>query len=171
MPYKDPEVGKARRKAYKESNKEAKRIYDKAYREVNSETRKAQDQAYYEANREVRRERVLASQKLAPLKYLLTGAKGRAVKKGLEFSLTEEDFSELPTHCPVLGVELQYGGGMGRGPRPNSASIDRIDSSRGYVSGNVAIISHRANSIKRDATLEEVYLLTKYMELHATQGI
>jgi hypothetical protein len=38
---------------------------------------------------------------------------------------------------------------------PNSPTIDRIDPRLGYVPGNVHVVSHRANRIKNNATLEE----------------
>ena len=38
----------------------------------------------------------------------------------------------------------------------NSPSIDRIDSTKGYVKGNVKIISLRANMMKNDANLQEL---------------
>jgi len=137
---------------------------------MTSDEKKAYKKAWAQANREKSNARRLAYIQRHPLKYLLIAAKYRATKKGLEFSLTEEHFPGLPTHCPVLGIELRYGGGGGS-HNPGSASLDRIDSSVGYVPGNVAIISLRANSLKKDATLEEVRLITKYMELHAPQGI
>jgi len=43
-------------------------------------------------------------------------------------------------------------------------SIDRVDNSKGYVPGNVRIISWRANRLKNDATVEEMELIIKYMK-------
>lgn len=60
----------------------------------------------------------------------------------------------IPEYCPLLGTKLEIGSGQ------NSPSIDRIDSSKGYTLDNIWIISRRANTIKNDATLEELELLT-----------
>lgn len=66
------------------------------------------------------------------------------------------------THCPLLGIELTYASyESGGNPPANYASLDRIDPSKGYVEGNVQILSFRANSIKSDATLEELKLIVK----------
>jgi hypothetical protein len=46
----------------------------------------------------------------------------------------------------------------------NSYSLDRIDSNKGYVKGNVWVISRRANVIKNNATLEELELLTNNLK-------
>lgn len=56
------------------------------------------------------------------------------------------------THCPILGVELDW---FAEKRQENSPSIDRIDSTKGYVKGNVQIMSWRANRIKNDGTAEE----------------
>lgn len=61
--------------------------------------------------------------------------------------------SIMPDRCPILGVELRYGGGE---KSPHSASLDRIDSTKGYIVGNVQILSMRANLMKSDATQEEM---------------
>lgn len=42
-----------------------------------------------------------------------------------------------------------------------SPSLDRIDSSKGYVKGNVRVISARANMLKNNATVEELTLVLK----------
>lgn len=64
-----------------------------------------------------------------------------------------------PTHCPVLGLELDYSGAG----KPNAVSIDRTDSARGYVPGNVVIMSRRANTLKNNATVEELQKVLDYM--------
>jgi hypothetical protein len=102
-----------------------------------------------------------------PLRYLLSAAKSRAKKKGLVFDLSSEDLHPLPTHCPVFGIELVYGakhaaGIDARGGLPNSASLDRKDPGVGYVKGNVRVMSWRANSLLKDATLDELEQLVAF---------
>lgn len=48
--------------------------------------------------------------------------------------------------------------------RDSAPSIDRIIGEFGYVKGNVSVISHRANKLKSDATLEEMRLILAHME-------
>lgn len=52
----------------------------------------------------------------------------------------------------------------------DSPSIDRIDPKRGYVRGNVVVVSMRANSIKREATIDELRKMVAFYE-SLTQGI
>lgn len=79
-------------------------------------------------------------------------AKERAEKLGLPFNITEEDVI-IPERCPVLGIPLEIGNGR---PMPNSPSLDRIVPELGYVKGNVIVVSHKANTIKNNATPEEI---------------
>lgn len=46
----------------------------------------------------------------------------------------------------------------------NTAHLDRFDPKKGYIKGNVAWVSGRANRIKYDATLEELKSLVSWME-------
>lgn len=90
-----------------------------------------------------------------PRREILLAKKHNAGRRGIEFKITEADLN-WPSHCPVTDVELRYDG-VGlytdrRGPRPDAASIDRIDNTRGYVPGNVVIVSHWVNIRKGDAT-------------------
>lgn len=48
--------------------------------------------------------------------------------------------------------------------RDYSPSLDRIDNRLGYVKGNVIVVSHRANAIKRDATLDELRRIVAFYE-------
>jgi hypothetical protein len=63
-----------------------------------------------------------------------------------------------PSHCPVLGLELEYGRqrGVKKGPLPNSPSFDRVNPNLGYIPGNVIIVAHKANVIKSNATVIEL---------------
>ena len=98
------------------------------------------------------------------LKHLLADARGRAQARGLEFAL-DMDSIPRPTYCPVFGSELVYRADGRR--RDNSASLDRIDSRRGYTADNVWVICWRANQIKNDATLDELKRLVAALEKKA----
>lgn len=56
----------------------------------------------------------------------------------------------------MLGVRLDYALKGKSGPQPDSPSIDRIIPALGYVKGNVIVVSQRANTIKNNATPEEL---------------
>ena len=80
-------------------------------------------------------------------------------------TLTVDDYKKLVvTHCPLLGMELTYINCAGNHTPQNYATLDRIDSTKGYVVGNVQIISFRANTIKGDATLEELKRIAQNWE-------
>jgi len=95
---------------------------------------------------------------------MVTKARSRAQAKYLEFNLDNEYVRSLVvTHCPILGIPLEWSCNRGSNhfTMAASPSLDRIDPTKGYVKGNVWIISHRANRIKSDATHEELKLVTK----------
>jgi hypothetical protein len=76
---------------------------------------------------------------------------------------TIEDLLPAPEVCPILGERLEYLDYLGRG-HPSYASIDRIDPTLGYDSGNVHIISNRANRIKNNSTPEELRKIADYID-------
>lgn len=90
-------------------------------------------------------------------KFLFRIAKRRAAVRGLEFTITLQDV-RIPEVCPVLGLVLSTDRqGRRKGfPLPFTPTLDRIDNTKGYVPGNVAVISWRANELKKDATLDEL---------------
>lgn len=94
------------------------------------------------------------------VEYMLTQARIRAEKHDVPFSLTPADVTITHT-CPLLGIPLHRGKGNAC---DNSPTLDRLVPSKGYVSGNVAVISFRANRIKNDASLDELKLLTSNLE-------
>lgn len=98
----------------------------------------------------------------SPAAYLYRIAKYRAKKKNIEFSISIEDVV-IPSHCPILGIELTMHADGTAGGKNNSYSLDRIDSSKGYVKGNVQVISYLANSMKRNATQEQLCAFAKWI--------
>ena len=86
----------------------------------------------------------------------------RCNRRGTPYNLTEVDY-KIPSHCPVLGIPLVLSGGTRVDRTP---TMDRIDTEKGYVKGNVAIISWRANRLKNDATLTEIRRLWLYVKEH-----
>ena len=95
-------------------------------------------------------------------KRIYTRVKSRAKKDGTEFNLDLSDIV-VPTHCPVLGLELGLVN-QGSGYHTNSPSLDRIDPTKGYTKGNVRVISARANLLKSDATAHELRLVLADLE-------
>ena len=79
--------------------------------------------------------------------------KTRAKDRGLDFDLEKSDIV-IPEVCPVLGMRLEHH--TGSGGRYNSPALDRIDNSKGYIKGNVIVISHLANMMKSSANEEQL---------------
>lgn len=90
---------------------------------------------------------------------MLSSAKERAKRKGLEFNIELSDII-VPEYCPMLGIKLFKSDKISR---KNSPSLDRIDSSKGYVKGNVQVISNLANTMKNNATIEELVKFSEYV--------
>lgn len=80
---------------------------------------------------------------------ILQRTKTRASMHNVEFNLTLEDIY-IPAVCPVFKTPFIYG------DVDKAASIDKVDPSKGYVSGNVRIISNKANRMKSNATNAEL---------------
>lgn len=87
-------------------------------------------------------------------------ARRRALDKGIEFDLkTYKDVPKVPMFCPALGIPLYVGEGV---CTSNSPSLDRIDNNRGYVKGNVHVISLKANQSKSNLSFIEFQKLYKF---------
>lgn len=82
-------------------------------------------------------------------------AKARAKRKGIRFNITLEDV-RIPLVCPLLGLPIRLSG-----HRKDSPSLDRINPKKGYVRGNVWVVSQRANKIKNDATIDEFEMIAR----------
>lgn len=101
-----------------------------------------------------------------PRKVMLVHARKRASEKGFECTITLDDIV-IPESCPLLQIPIfvctsELTGK--HGPCDNSPSLDRLDNSKGYVPGNILVVSFRANSLKRDSSIAELELLLKNLK-------
>lgn len=94
-----------------------------------------------------------------PRKRMLWQARKRALSRGIEFNITIEDLS-VPEICPILGIPIKCGT---KGNYSNTPSLDRKDNNRGYVVGNVQVISMKANTMKNDATAEQLIAFANWI--------
>ena len=103
--------------------------------------------------------------RLNPAKELYRAAKRRAKNKLLEFSITLEDIV-VTESCPILQIPLIVGQDK---IHDSSPSLDRIDNSKGYISGNVQVISNLANRMKNSASDDLLIKFAKWI-LITTKG-
>ena len=93
-----------------------------------------------------------------PREAMLKSARNGAKERGIEFAITVDDI-QIPERCPVFGFKMEFGG-----KRSTSPSIDRIDNSKGYVPGNIVVVSVKANHVKSDCTLAELHKLVNFYD-------
>ena len=136
MPHKDKEVGREYRKHY----------YSRRRKEDPEYSRQMQ-QKWRDKN---------------PKRYMWTHTRCRARAEGIPFSITEDDF-DIPEYCPIFPhLKLEFSNG--RKSRPdNIPTLDKIIPALGYVPGNVAVISMRANRLKSDASVEELQAILDWI--------
>jgi len=94
-----------------------------------------------------------------PEYQLWWSSKQRANEKGLPHTIRPEDVV-IPVVCPVLGIPLNPSSNI---RSDNSPSLDRFIPALGYVPGNIAVISWRANRLKNNATAEEITAIAQWM--------
>lgn len=75
---------------------------------------------------------------------LIKRAERNAKKREIEFTLTQDDILPMLRvgSCPLSGYKFRYTYGA---YDPYAPSIDRIDSNKGYVPGNVRVICYILN--------------------------
>lgn len=131
MPHKDLE---ARRKY----NRDRNRVYMRERRQADPEAARIREADYRERRPAIR---------------LLQSTRQSAKLKELEHNITEADLV-LTEFCPYLGIKIDYTAGNGKTMR--KPSVDRIDPSKGYIKGNVEVVSSLANTMKNKANKEQL---------------
>jgi hypothetical protein len=133
--------------------KRKRREYDAARYLIRKDTINARSKQWAKENPDRVKEIGKRSRGRRRISILLKYAERRAKLAGREFSITRDDL-HLPEVCPIFNTPLVYDGH--EEDHNCSASIDRIDSSKGYVPGNVQVISKLANCMKWTATPEQL---------------
>lgn len=97
------------------------------------------------------------------LKHCLSGARSRAKRLNIEFNLTEEYIKYLWDKqnglCALSGIPMTYQ--YENGPIETNASVDRIDSSEGYIIGNVQLTCWAVNRMKGQMDNEHLLYFCK----------
>lgn len=159
-------AGLTRTQEVRDREREYNRKYREEHPEVFAEQRKRMDPAKRREKEKVwrdnNRDKIQSYQdKWREGKAAFDGAKQRAKRKGIEFTITRDYLNSItPTHCPALGIEFK----SGMDNRDHNMSIDRIDNTKGYVEGNVIVISYKANRMKSNSSLAELQALVKFYE-------
>ena len=122
---------------------------NKRYRE-----RYANDSEFKEKRSINNKKSLMKSKKNNPEYWIWQSAKSRAKKEGFEFTIELSDII-IPKICPILKKPLVFTAGQGM-RNDYTPSLDKINPKKGYIKGNVCIISMKANVMKNNATREEL---------------
>lgn len=155
----------AKRAAIRAADPDKARALSKARYAANAEKQREAHRLHRLAHSDELREREHKYLLAHPENVMWKSAKSRAREKHLPFDIEVSDI-RVPAVCPVLGIPLVHNDKQG--PAPSSPSLDRIRPELGYVKGNVRVISHRANALLMNSTLEEARLI--YEDRKRTHG-
>jgi len=124
--------------AYRKENAEKQRLYMKNLRDTDNERLKKMKRTSY--------------RNTPPYLKVFYHSQGSAKIKNIEFNLQPEDII-VPNECPYLKVPFIIGT---KESYQYTHSLDRIDNDKGYIKGNVEVITKKANSMKNNASTEEL---------------
>lgn len=113
--------------------------------------------------------------KLQHLKRYLQNARSRARRDNVPFNLILQDLVDIATdECPIFRTPFVWGSsGLGKGKvRENTPQLDRINPELGYVKGNIAFLSGKANKMKDNGTMQDHYNIADWIwnHTHAKQN-
>jgi hypothetical protein len=99
-----------------------------------------------------------------PYMALLNGAKYRAKKQNIEFSLTRKWAEDRWNgHCELTGIKFQTGERGVQGARMYSPSIDRINPNKGYTENNCRFVLYPINGLKFTGSDQQMYKFAEHL--------
>jgi|TARA_B110000259_G_C13940318_1_gene372501 hypothetical protein len=115
--------------------------------------------------RKIKMETLLTNNVTSRINKLYHSSKTNSIKKTLQFNITTDYLETLyigcQGRCPFTGIKLDPVSGTIAERNPKGISIDRIDSSQGYVKGNVRLVSTWYNNAKAAGTDEFIVEMSK----------
>ena len=156
MPYKNMEEQK---KYLKEYRKKRRQEYSKEY-----------NKKYYLINKEkIIRQTTENKKRIAkedPVYSLFVRAKERAKKRNILFDIDKEYLKSIypkNNRCPILNIDFQLGFlNEIKKNKDYAPSLDRIIPSKGYVKGNLVIVSFIANRVKNNVSVETLEKIVNF---------
>lgn len=98
-----------------------------------------------------------------PINYIKSLIKGAILRK-IEYNVTPEYLSELIINqnykCNLSGLPIEF---RVNNTRTHSASVDRIDNTKGYVKGNCQWVHKTVNKMKQDLESSEFIILCTHI--------
>lgn len=105
-----------------------------------------------------------------PEKYLFSRLRHGFAKRGARAArlINFDQFmieigGKMPEVCPILGIRMDI---TASSTSDNLPTVDRIDSSKPYQPGNIAVISWKANRLKNNGTAEDHRRIAEWMSRH-----
>lgn len=157
---KDPEARRQYMREYRARNKERVQAYHKEYNTKNQERLRSLGQKWKEQNyeqyravtrnAEKKRHRTVDGWLSRCCQVARKGAKTRGIAWEIDQPHVFDLWARQDGRCAITGIQMAIG------PfQLAAASLDRIDSTGGYVTGNVHLVCKWVNLAKSDASLAE----------------
>lgn len=139
------------------------KICNNSFEHISRKARYCSDSCSFKASNSAKNQRIKRYSSVEnTLISVFTGCKSRSKKNGREFTITKEYvltmLKEQNGRCAMTDIILEPTTG---GRNPNTISIDRIDNSKGYIIGNIQLVTKMFNECKNAYKFEDVVKLCK----------
>jgi len=142
------------------------RCCEKKIRDENRLKRNKQKRLHYACNKrkisDERKEKYRTTRGIAS--HLFESSKRRAFKQNVPFTLKKNWVEHLVREvdsCPLTGRRFNFGTGFSTS---ESRTLDKLVPSVGYIPSNTFLISHKANTIKNNGSLEDLNALIRHLQ-------
>lgn len=144
---KNAERVRQNRKEYHLKHRTEQNQRSKEYYRTNAEYIKKKKHSYFELHREEINEKAKIKRNNS-IGVRIANWKQNAKRRGIDWLITKEDIEKLPMICFYTGTQLTL-----ETNKFNTASLDRINNTIGYVNGNVVLCCWWVNQMKNDSEL------------------